>query len=203
MKRFAIMIAFMLVAVRPAGAELWCGSGPGAPLDHPCTDDNSRFDRAFAEHGHELAEWRRIPGVLSIGYGISQRGWFPEIQVWVKDTAKIPSVRARVPASIDGIAVAVLPPVRVTAGSLGEPTANCPDGGQKYLQALSENAQAWQRIPGVVDVGPSKCDSKCCYYDRIGVGAQIPFVESVRARIPREIHGIPVDVIPYKWPPRE
>src|SRR6266851_1388856 len=144
----AIMIAFVLAAARPAGGELWCGSGASAPLDHPCADDNSRFNRAFAEHSHQIAEWRKIPGVENLGYGMSHRGFFPEIQIWVKDTTKIPSVRARVPASVDGIAVAVVPPLHFTTGRPTNPSVKCPDQGQAYLQALKENRQAWQRIPG-------------------------------------------------------
>jgi hypothetical protein len=202
-KRFAIMIALILVAARPAGGELWCGSGPSAPLDHRCADDNSRFDRAFAEHGHQMAEWTQIPGVETIGYGINHRGFFPEIQIWVKDTTKIPLARARIPASVDGKAVAVVPPVQLTTGGPTHPTVKCPDQGHAYLQALKENMQAWQRIPGVLGAGPSKCDSKCCSYDRIGVSAQVPLLDSVRAKIPSEVRGIAVDVVPFQWPPRE
>jgi hypothetical protein len=202
-KRFAVVIACILAMAGTAGAELWCGSGPGAPLDHPCVDDTSRFDRAFADHGLEMAEWRKIPGVESIGYGISHRGFFPEIQIWVKDTTKIPSVRAKIPASIDGIAIAVVPPLKATTGGPTDTTVKCPDQGQAYIQAMKENMQAWQRIPGVVGAGPSKCDSKCCYFDRIGVAVQVPFLDSARAKIPTEVHGIPVDVVAYRWPPRE
>jgi hypothetical protein len=203
LKRLPMLIVFILLAARPAGAELWCGSGPGAPLDHPCVDDNSRFDRAFDEQGHQMAEWRKIPGVDSIGYGMSHRGFFPEIQIWVKDIRKVPSVSAKVPASVDGIAVAVVPPLHFTIGGPTDPTVKCPDQGQAYLQALKENMHAWQRIPGVFGAGPSKCDSKCCSYDRIGVSAPVPFLESVRAKIPREVHDIAVDVVPFRWPPAE
>jgi hypothetical protein len=148
-----------------------------------------------------MAEWREIPGVDSIGYGMSHRGFFPEIQIWVKDVKKIPSVRAKVPASVDGIAVAVVPPLR---GTYGRPNSmKCPEQGARYLRALKENMEAWSRIPGVLGAGPSKCDSKCCYYGRIGVSAQVPFLESVRARIPRDVHGIAVGVKPFQWPPGE
>lgn len=203
MKRFAIMIALILGIARPALCELWCGIGPGAPLDHPCAADKSRFDRAFAEHGQQMAEWRKIPGVSSIGYGMSHRGFFPEIQVWVKDTSKIPSVRAKIPDSVDGIAVAVIPPLKGTFGRPTDPTIKCRDQGRAYIQAMTEGIQTWPEIPGVVGLGPSKCDSNCCYFDRIGVGVQIPFAESVRAKIPRELHGIPIDVVPFQWPARE
>ncbi len=200
LKRLPMLIAFILLAARPAGAELWCGSGPGAPLDHPCADDDSRFDRAFDQHGHQMAEWRKIPGVDSIGYGMSHRGFFPEIQIWVKDTRKIPAVRAKVPASIDGIAVAVVPPLR---GTYGRPSSvKCPEQGARYLRAVKENVQAWSRIPGVLGIRPSRCDSNY-YFDRLGVSAQVPFLESVRAKIPLKVHGIAVDVVPFQWPPAE
>lgn len=133
MKRFAIMIALILGLARPAFCKLWCGSGPGAPLDHPCAADKSRFDHAFAEHGQQMVGWRKISGVLSIGYGMSHRGFFPEIQVWVKDTSKIPSVRAKIPASVDGIAVAILPPYKGTFGRPTDPTIKCPEQGRAYL----------------------------------------------------------------------
>jgi hypothetical protein len=203
MKLFVIMIVFIVVMAKPAGGELWCGSGPNAPLDHSCRDDNSRFDRAFAEYGRQMAEWTKIPSVEGIGYGMSQRGFFPEIQIWVKDTTKIPSVKAKVPASVDGIAIAVIPPLRATTGGPTNPTVRCPDQGHAYLQALRENMQAWQRIPGVLGAGPSKCDLKCCSYDRIGVSVQVPFLDSVRTKIPPEVRGFPVDVVPFYWPPRE
>jgi hypothetical protein len=97
-----------------------------------------------------MAGWRKIPGVDSIGYGMSHRGFFPEIQIWVKDTKKIPSVRAKVPASIDGIAVAVVPPLR---GTYGRPSSvKCPEQGARYLRAVKENMQAWSRIPGVLGI---------------------------------------------------
>jgi hypothetical protein len=46
-----------------------------------------------------MAEWKKIRGVLGVGYGMSQRGFFPEIQVWVKDTRELRSVRAKIPDS--------------------------------------------------------------------------------------------------------
>jgi len=137
--------------------------------------------------------------VWSIGYGMSPRGFFPEIQVWVKDTTKIPSIRAKIPDSVDGISVAVIPPLTATYGEPTDPTIRCPEQSQAYLQAVKENWGA--RIPGVFGLGPSKCDSHCCYYDRIGVEVQIPFIESLRAKVPREICGLPVDVVPFQWPP--
>lgn len=202
MMRRALLLALLLLAARPAAAELWCGSGPGAPLDHPCADDNSRFTRAFADHGRQMAEWRKIPGVKSIGYGISHRGYFPEIQVWVKDAATVPLVRPKVPCSIDQIAVVVVPPLRVTIGEPQGPL-NCPEDntGGRYIRALKKIMTYTTHMPGVVGVGPANCEHGCCHYDRVGVGVQVPFLESVRAKVPREVYAIPIEVIPYPWPP--
>jgi hypothetical protein len=61
MNSLLIMLALTLGTTRPAVGELWCGSGPGAPLDHPCAGDNDRFDRTLAEHARKLAEWSKIP----------------------------------------------------------------------------------------------------------------------------------------------
>lgn len=201
--RFVIVLALIWGTAEPAAGELWCGDGPGAPLDHPCAADNARFDRVFAAHGRELAEWRRIPGVTSMGYGMSQRGFFPEIQVWVEDAATVALVRPKIPTSIEGIAVAVILPLR---GETGGPTsANCPadTSGGRYLRALKKVMDDTIHMPGALEAGPARCENGCCYYDRIGVRTQVPFLNAVRAKIPREVDGIPVDVIPFQWPPRE
>jgi len=79
----------------------------------------------------------------------------------------------------------------------------CPEQGARFLRAVKENMQAWSRIPGVLGIRPSRCDSNCCYFDRLGVSAQVPFLESVRAKIPLKVHGIAVDVVPFQWPPAE
>jgi hypothetical protein len=51
------------------------------------------------------AEWKKIPGVLGIGSGINVHHGFVALQVYVKAPSMIPSIAARVPRSIDGVAV--------------------------------------------------------------------------------------------------
>lgn len=187
---------------------MWCRSRPGAPLDRSCAEYLVRVMRIYGQH---TKEWSKIPGVQSVGYGINFRGFFPEVQVWVKDRAAVALVRPKIPTSVDGFTVAVLPPARATspdasaavrplrAAHKRPPSFKCPSTAQKAGRTLKKNWEAWSRIPGVLGAGP-RCKAGCCY-DQLEVVAQPPLLESVRAKIPREVHGIPVDVIPVRPPP--
>jgi len=195
-----VTVALVFLWAGQINAEQWCGYGPGSPtLDHPCWEDNDRLDRAVADF-HAQRRWEEIPGVNGVGYGISKRGYYSEIEVYVQPKSMLPSVAAEVPASIDGIPIAVVLPETISVGDAAGPT-DCKSrrsdnlGDSSYVPVLKEHMQEWYALPGVVTMG-AQCKDGCCDFTKVEVGVQAPFVESVRNHIPTSIDGVPIRIVP-------
>src|SRR5262249_7539314 len=60
------LVATLFVVVLmgdPGRAELWCGSGPGTPLDHPCSDQDTEEDPVVAASvASHASVWMMQPG---------------------------------------------------------------------------------------------------------------------------------------------
>jgi hypothetical protein len=193
-------VALVFLWARPVNAELWCRYGPDSPtLDHSCGDDNDRLVRAVADF-HSQRRLEEIPGVLSVGYGINEHGYYPEIEVFVQPESLIPSAAAQVPASINGVPIAVVPPklVMIDEATSSDCKAGRSDNqaDSSYLPVLQEHMQEWNALPGVVGMG-AQCKDGCCDFTKLQVSVQAPFVESVRNRIPASIDGVPIRIVTF------
>jgi hypothetical protein len=195
---FVIVVVIFLYAC-PVYADIWCGYGPDSPtLDHSCSVDIDRLARAEM---NIPAEWKKIPGVLGIGSGINvHHGFFVALQVYVKAPSMIPSVAARVPRSIDGVAVLVVTPEVAYAGD-GPSSTHCTSGRSNdpsdsaYLPIEKKYSGEWMNLPGVLGVGPL-CKDDCCDFTKVEVTVQSPLIDSVRNRIPTSIDGVPILMVP-------
>jgi hypothetical protein len=117
MQRLIFVGIVSLMALAGSGkAEMWCGYGSGTALDHPCQDDNSSIDAVLDEY---KGEWAAICGVDEIGTVINQCGYFEEIDIIVTAPSEIQSIREKIPESVQGSPIAVVPPGTATGFGSG------------------------------------------------------------------------------------
>jgi hypothetical protein len=184
-------------------AETWCGDGPGTALNHPCTDaddvDNPAVSAAIKKY---QAPWMNIDGVWSVDEAETYNSHAPEISVHVEPKA-VKSAKKKIPSSVNGIAVVILPgdmPEGGVFGFFGDPEES---EREQKIATEKEEADAvledyddrWNALPGVIEVYES-CEKDPCEERRIVVFAQREFLASVRGEIPTSVKGFRVKVVP-------
>ena len=94
--------------VAEARAELWCGRGPGTPLDHPCSAEDTEEDPAVAAAvASHTNEWMMVQGVWQVSAGTIQTGTTFEIRVYVEPSGFV-LARQRIPSQVDDIPVRLI-----------------------------------------------------------------------------------------------
>ena len=199
-----------------ARAELWCGHGPGTPLDHPCSEQDTEEDptvaAAAASHTNE---WMTVHGVWQVSAGTIQTGTQREIRVYV-EPSQISTARQQIPSEVDDIPVRVVAKKIPTGGRLtsfpkdgqSEPVPYDPGAAERqanarlaeavYGETIREYGEQWSDLPGVVSLGPKKCDEHRCDFSAIRITVQAQLMNDVKERITDSVNGIPIVFVPYR-----
>ena len=212
--RKALLIATISMALSIGSqvrAELWCGSGRGTPLDHPCTDQDTEPDPAVAAIAAKYSEqWMAVHGVWQVNPGTSQTGTPQEIRVYV-EPQQLPAARDQIPSEVENIPVAFVPKTApkgddnrsfLQVNSINDSESSEHQEKERLLRAafsdtLANYGKEWNDLPGVIDVGPGKCKGSRCDFTSIKIVVQAQFLDDVKEQIPGAINGIPVVFIPY------
>ena len=65
-----------------------------------------------------------------------------------------------------------------------------------YTIAVNRYRKRWLALPGVLGIGPSKCDDTSCDFASVGIAVQRQFLDVTRSKIPRSVDGLPTVLIP-------
>ena len=213
----ALLAALLLVlAMRvEVHAELWCGRDPGTPLDHPCSEEDTEEDpvvaAAVASHTNE---WMMVHGVWQVSAGTIQTGNPLEIRVYVEPSG-IAEAKHQIPSEVDNIPVRlVAKKIPTGAGLTGfskvnesDPAPYDPTAAERqasarlaeavYAETMRAYGEQWNDLPGVVGLGPKKCDERGCDFSAIRITVQAQFMSDVKERITDSVNGIPIVFVPY------
>lgn len=206
-------IALVLFFSGRAHAELWCGNGPGTPLDHPCDDRDTQTDPAVeAAISKYENQWMSIHGVWNVTAGTSQTGDPREIRIFV-EPKRIAQVREQIPSDADGITVTLIAR-KMPEGSSFLQIARVPDAGPPdpkelekrekaraaeaaYSETMREYSDQWNDLPGVIGMGPAKCKAGECDFSKIKITVQAQFMDDAREQIPSNVNGVSIVLVPY------
>jgi hypothetical protein len=213
----ALLAALLLVAgvSVEAHAELWCGYGPGTPLDHPCSAEDTEEDPAVAAAvASHTNVWMMVHGIWQVSAGTIQTGNPFEIRVYVEPSGFV-AARQQIPSEIDDIPVRLIAKkIPIGAGltsfskvSQSDPVPYDPTAAERqasaklaeavYAETMHEYGEQWNDIPGVVGLGPKKCDEHGCDFSAIRITVQAQFMPNVKERITDSVNGIPIVFVPY------
>jgi hypothetical protein len=213
----ALLTALLLLVAMSdmARAELWCGSGPGAPLDHPCSEQDTEEDPTVAaEVASYASTWMMVHGVWQVSAGTIQTGTQLEIRVYVQPS-QIAAATQQIPSEVDGIPVRlVVKKIPTRAGlksfskaTQSDPLPYDPTAAEQqakarlaetvYADTVLEYGEQWNDLPGVVGLGPKKCDEHGCDFSTIQITVQAQFLNDVQERITTSVNGIPIVFVPY------
>jgi hypothetical protein len=214
--RFAVFLlpVILVLAGRQSRADMWCGDGPGTALSHPCTDADD-YSPAV-EHAVKKYQdrWMRLEGVWSVDEGDTYHNRVPNIEVHV-EPASVASVRKKIPSSMDGIPVEIVPGEMPTGGAafiFGGPID--PAERARRVRQLEDREKArekyepaynlvfqmygdrWDDLPGVIGMGPGKCDDHGCDFKTIEVTVQRELLPEARREIPSSVNGVRIVLVP-------
>lgn len=65
-----------------------------------------------------------------------------------------------------------------------------------YTVAVNRYRERWLALPGVLGIGPSKCDDTSCDFASVGIAVQRQFLDMTRSKIPRSVDGVATVLIP-------
>lgn len=68
--------------------------------------------------------------------------------------------------------------------------------GKAYALAVNKYRERWLALPGVLGIGPSKCDGDGCDFGSVGIIVQRQFLDVTRAKIPISVDALPTVLIP-------
>src|SRR5208282_292632 len=207
MKVLLLLMTTVMLWAGGLRAEMWCGQGAQAALDHPCGSPTKRTAAAAAAKYN--SEWTNLVGVDKVEQASSKYGG-EEIRVHV-DLHFESSSRTGIPASLDGIPVVIFP--GFPAGpDLGNPFGSLANTEKaRSEQAEREKSEAaekayrlvvhkygddWLAVPGVLGIGPSSCDANRCDFGAVGIVVQRQLLNLTRSKIPSSVDGVPTILIP-------
>jgi hypothetical protein len=218
MRNALALVATLLLGAMSVGAraELWCGNGPGTPLDHPCSSEDTEEDPAVsAAVASHTNDWMMVHGVWQVSAGTIQTGNPLEIRVYV-EPPQIAAAKQQIPSEVDDIPVRlVAKKMPVGAGltsfskvSQSDPAPYDPTAAERqasakldeavYAETMHEYGEQWNDLPGVVGLGPKKCDEHGCDFSAIRIIVQTQFMSDVKGRITDSVNGIPIVFVPDK-----
>lgn len=213
------VILFPTILIFAAGqsrAEMWCGNGPGTVLSHPCTDDD--VDPAVSAAIDKYQDhWTNLDGVSKVDDSDKYHNRVPSIEVDV-DPGSVDSVRKQIPASVDGIPVAIVPdkmtqdntsgkmcqddntgpyghyaygppPDPAEAARLAQQQADRAKAQQAYTSIVQQSGERWQNLPGVLGV-THKCDDGRSDFKTIEISVQRELLPEARDEIPSSVDGV-------------
>ncbi|MGC1343910.1 MAG: hypothetical protein WA854_16375, partial [Candidatus Binataceae bacterium] len=213
-KRLLLLTAMVVLWTGGSRAEMWCGRSPSAPLDHPC--DAAAKTALSAAVLRYRNEWMALGGIREVELITSQNGG-DEILVRV-DLHFADPPRSQIPASVDSVPVVILPgapPGPETAPVWGEGSGpGAPETAEEdqvrrqselkereaaekaYSLTVHKYGKRWLALPGVIGIGPSKCDRDGCDFGSVGIAVQRQFLDVTRNKIPRSVNGVATVLIP-------
>lgn len=65
-----------------------------------------------------------------------------------------------------------------------------------YTDAVNRYRERWLALPGVLGIGPSKCDDNSCDFSSVGIAVQRQFLDVTRSKIPASVDGVATVLIP-------
>ncbi|MGO9606885.1 MAG: hypothetical protein ACLQAT_26425 [Candidatus Binataceae bacterium] len=174
---------------------------------------------AILKRGHE---WRSLVGVGDVELVAAKNG---SKELWVHVNRYFEeSCRSQIPPSVDGVPVVILPgfPPGPEADAFGEgcssTVAKTPEDCRRLIQeeheaaekaqakreadekvysvAVNKYAEAWLAQPGVLGIGPSKCDADACDFSSVGIIVQSKLEDVARSKIASSVDGVPVVLTP-------
>jgi hypothetical protein len=206
------LVGAMSVEARP---ELWCGRGPGTPFDHPCSGEDTEEEPAVAAAvASHTNEWMTVHGVWQVSAGTIQTGNPLEIRVYV-EPSQLATAKQQIPSEVDDIPVRLVAKKIPTGGGLksfpkasqsdpppydpgvAERQANARLAEAVYAETMREYGEQWNDLPGVVGLGPTKCDEHRCDFSAIRITVQAQFMNDVKERITDSVNGLPIVFVPY------
>jgi hypothetical protein len=203
-------LVLLCICAGRANATIWCGCA--GVLDHPCSAADKPSD-AVSSNAIERNQphWTALQGVWKVGSATSAAGGRPQVQVMV-DPPWADCARTRMPSSVDGIPVVVVPrSVPKTGRILSDdiavyeyPPRQPPSrksvrnatGAAAYARIVQDYGDRWMALPGVIGIAPAGCDCARCEYSGVEVDVQRQFLSSVWKKIPPTVKGMAVEVIP-------
>jgi len=198
-KALLLLTAAIALGAGTPRAEMWCGRGPLTTLDHPCTSG-------------DLGVWK-VESVTS-------KNGNAEILVYVDPALGFAeSTRRQIPTSVAGVPVVIFPDRLGTGGQIGSRYYSTVDEAIKrsdrekrvaaekaladreasekaYRLALHQYGKRWLAQPGVLGIGPSKCDADACDFGSVGITVQRQLLDATRTKIPSSVNGVPIVLIP-------
>lgn len=229
MKRGLLLLA--LIGIFWTGAlraEMWCGSGPSTPLDHPCGGVSERA--ASAAVATYSREWTNLPTVRMVLPTTAKNG-HEQIEVYVDDNFGRAD-RSKIRDCVEGIPVVIIPdfspadftffgsfPISPGTGAHNQSMTPGQEAAEKILEKQRKAAQdasekkraavakaytvsvnryreRWLALPGVLGIGPSKCDDNSCDFASVGIAVQRQFLDVARSKIPASVDGVATVLIP-------
>ena len=156
-----------------------------------------------------------IEGVYSVDPGDDYHNRVPDIEVHV-DSASVPSAKKKIPPSVDGIPVVVVPGKMPEGGVSAGHWSNDPAEAARLNHTQEEREQArakyepaftqmmqdygnrWNDLPGVIGMG-AKCDGdNGCDYTTAEVTVQSELLPEVQREIPSSQYGVKILLVPEK-----
>lgn len=67
---------------------------------------------------------------------------------------------------------------------------------EAYTTAVNRYRERWLALPGVLGIGPSKCDDNSCDFASVGIAVQRQFLDVTRSKIPASVDGVATVLIP-------
>ncbi|MFZ0659487.1 MAG: hypothetical protein WAM05_12250 [Candidatus Binataceae bacterium] len=65
-----------------------------------------------------------------------------------------------------------------------------------YTLAVNRYRERWLALPGVLGIGPSKCDDTSCDFASVGIAVQRQFLDVTRSKIPASVGGVVTVLLP-------
>ena len=213
-RRVAVIFlpAALMLCAPQSRAEVWCGDGPGTELSHPCTDadESPAVNAAVAKYEER---WMKLDGVYSVEAGEDYHDRIPNIEVHV-ETDSVASAKEKIPSSVDGIPVVIVPGKMPEA--IGEIEFWSNDRAENarlarqieerekarakyepaYTQVVEYDGESWMDLPGVIGIG-AKCDNDgACDFSIAVVRVQRELLPEDEREIPSSVYGVKIVLSP-------
>jgi hypothetical protein len=207
-------------------AEMWCGRGPSTTLDHPCGAVSERaFVAAAVKYRGEWMNLPTVQKVIptTTKSGGEEISVYVDDDFGRPDRSKILDCVGGIPVVIfpdyssfidfgslpysPGFGVhnqSITPEQEATEEALEKKRQAVQNASEKkrnaiakaYTAAVNRYRKRWLALPGVLGIGPSKCDDTSCDFAAMGIAVQRQFLDVTRSKIPHSVNGVPIVLMP-------